>query len=511
MKIPFVSILLPFLVAWIASGCASPEAGFEDLGRQRALRMQRLRNLHADSDVLSEMRLTVDSMRSGHHDVFYFAAVNVLIDQLFALDRVAEADSMASMMVDDAGRAGDPLALASALRVRGQILYKLGCPADALKEFMAARRLLPACSGEIDVFSTAAAVDEWIWISARNVSDSVCSREAALRYAGEVEFMKRLGWNDSTRHFDVTALALKASALARSDRRRALALSDSASAMRRKDLPARAYEHLFDVRADLDADGGNFREAVLNIDTLIDTHSGFPWFKAEDLLRKARLSARFASAGEVADHYARYIAFHDSLFAARNESRIRELTIVYRSELEEGHRLTTMILSSSLAIILILAAASVFITMRSARRERKKNLLLIRQLHEKDANDDSGKMPDDADQPLSDMERLDRYMSESKAYCDPALGRGELAAAMGCSQDAVARLIRKHRDASVVAYITGFRLEAARRLLEEDPGRPVSEIARDLGFGTARTLQRAFKARYDMTPTQYRDLAGSRR
>lgn len=117
--------------------------------------------------------------------MFYFAAVNVLIDQLFALDRVAEADSMASMMIEDAERAGDPLALASARRVKGQILYKLGCPADALKEFLAARRLLPQLSGDIDVFSTAAAVDEWIWIAARNVSDSACSREAALRYAGK--------------------------------------------------------------------------------------------------------------------------------------------------------------------------------------------------------------------------------------------------------------------------------------------------------------------------------------
>ncbi|MDE5814063.1 MAG: helix-turn-helix domain-containing protein [Muribaculaceae bacterium] len=56
-------------------------------------------------------------------------------------------------------------------------------------------------------------------------------------------------------------------------------------------------------------------------------------------------------------------------------------------------------------------------------------------------------------------------------------------------------------------YINSFRAEEARRLLDTDAEITVSEIAGRLGFGTARTLQRAFKERYDMTPTQYREAS----
>lgn len=505
-----VFILTGVIFMMSMSSCGRKGCYDEAKGRQRALRVQRLRNLSPGADVLPVMRLTVDSMRRDRRDVFYFAAMNVLIDQLFSLDRIAEADSMASLMVNEAQQEGNVVALASAHRVKGQILYKLGQPVRALAEYENGRAMLPPAPGSLDEFSTAATLDEWIWIASRKVGDTERMDHAALRYADEVRRQKLTGWNDSTRHFDVTALAFLASEqLGGSHLSQARALLDSASLMRLPSMPVRAYEHFYSVRSELKAAEGDYSGAVADIDTLIRAHDCFPWFKAEDLLRKAHLLALFSSPQVVADAYSDYISFTESLLLPRNDARISELTVLYRQELERGHRLHTLIIVTALCIVLLFLGVVLLLSIRNGRRERKKNLLLIERLHEIDRQNAVEDSRHANAAHLSDIERLDQYMLSDKPFRDPAFGRRELAAAIGVSQTEVARIIREQRAMSIVGYINFHRLEEARRQLEENTSASIAEIAQTLGFGTARTLQRAFKSRFEMTPSQYRELSTS--
>lgn len=510
-----LATVLTILLLAIA-GCAGQGTDNDNTGRSRALRMQRLRNLSPGEDALHEMRLTVDSMRRDSRDIFYFASANVLIDQLFSLDHISEADSLASLLVEEATSEANSKTLASARRVKGQILYKLGQPQAALREFELGRGLLRELPDSIDEFSTAASLDEWIWIAARSAADSAHMRSAALRYAAEVERQRNLGWTDSTRHFEVTALALRGSSLlADAQTAHAGALLDSASKLRIPSLPVRAYEHLYSVKADLSAATGRIDSAIALTDTLIAAHADFPWFKGTDLLRRAEFMARCGSAADIAEAYNKYIAFDDSLFAARNDARIRELTVLYGSELERGERIIGTVTLASLCAILSLLCVLLILSVRSNRKERKKNLILVQRLHELDriaaeriiTQEDEYVTNDKTDcQQPSFIDRLDRYMQLERPYTNPGLGRRELAAAIRVSQEELARIIRSERDMTVLAYINAARLEAARHLLECDKETPIAEIAESLGFGTARTLQRAFKSRYDMTPSQYRDL-----
>ena len=55
------------------------------------------------------------------------------------------------------------------------------------------------------------------------------------------------------------------------------------------------------------------------------------------------------------------------------------------------------------------------------------------------------------------------------------------------------------------AYLTGVRLQEARRLLSES-GMPLAEVAFQVGFKEASSFSRLFKQRYWMSPTEYRDL-----
>ncbi len=53
-------------------------------------------------------------------------------------------------------------------------------------------------------------------------------------------------------------------------------------------------------------------------------------------------------------------------------------------------------------------------------------------------------------------------------------------------------------------YVATVRVEAARRLLEQEPDATTSAVARRCGFGTAETLRRAFLRRVGVPPEQYR-------
>jgi AraC-like DNA-binding protein len=99
---------------------------------------------------------------------------------------------------------------------------------------------------------------------------------------------------------------------------------------------------------------------------------------------------------------------------------------------------------------------------------------------------------------------------EITRFVDAHLGDAELtvqkvAAAFGLS-DRYLRLLFENTGESLAAYVKRRRLEESARQLR-DPlcrSRTVSEIAFSWGFNSLGSYDRAFKARFDVTPRQYR-------
>jgi AraC-like DNA-binding protein len=88
------------------------------------------------------------------------------------------------------------------------------------------------------------------------------------------------------------------------------------------------------------------------------------------------------------------------------------------------------------------------------------------------------------------------------------LGIGELAAALNTQEYLLRRAINQHLGyRNFNDFLHEYRLrEAARRLASpaDDP-LPVLTIALDCGYGSIGPFNRAFKARFGVTPTQYRN------
>lgn len=79
----------------------------------------------------------------------------------------------------------------------------------------------------------------------------------------------------------------------------------------------------------------------------------------------------------------------------------------------------------------------------------------------------------------------------------------DVAAACGFSESHFMRYFRKTMGASFVEYLKDYRLTMAARLLTTSDS-TVLDVASAVGFDSLSWFNRAFKARYKMTPNQFR-------
>lgn len=476
---------------------------------RQVLYVQSLYNNHPAGDIVPQIESVIDSMRTAGRDPYYYAANNILIDRLFSDGRFAEADSLAISMEMEAKEDGDSTSIAMARRVRAQMYYKLFQPELALQELISTENYIANEYGSGSDFGTATSIQEWIWIAARNLGDTDVMNSAGLKYAEMVEENhKSNNWTDSTGHYPVTALAFKAqTTFSKGDIPLAKEMLESASKKIRPDFPARAYEHFYAVRCKIRAYDSQSDGAIADVDTLLDTHKDFPWFYVKDLLLKAEILNLLGRHEESIEAFSKYIEFHDSLSNNITQKRLQDLSILYRTELDEQHQKTTkfrtIVFCCAIALLIILLGVAYY----HVKRERRRNHLLVRRLMEWNENVKVEEKIEKTNEDLPPLSRLDHYMATNEPYKDASLGRKELADFMGIPQSALGELIQLEKGISVHTYINSFRLEAARNALGSDSNEGIAEMAVRLGFGTSRTLQRAFKERYAMSPTQYRRAA----
>lgn len=89
-------------------------------------------------------------------------------------------------------------------------------------------------------------------------------------------------------------------------------------------------------------------------------------------------------------------------------------------------------------------------------------------------------------------------------YRDPDLSAGKLARVFGMAQPAVSRLFKRNGFDGFLTCLHGLRIAEAKRLLR-DGRMSVQEVAREVGYGSAVTMTRAFKRYTGQTPGEFRE------
>lgn len=98
-------------------------------------------------------------------------------------------------------------------------------------------------------------------------------------------------------------------------------------------------------------------------------------------------------------------------------------------------------------------------------------------------------------------ERIHRFVRRHAA--DPSLDASAVAAGCGISRRTLFRLLSADAE-TLTELIRRLRVRRAQQILRTAPGRPLSLVARESGFGGVAQLHRAFRAATGTTPGAYR-------
>jgi AraC family transcriptional regulator len=105
--------------------------------------------------------------------------------------------------------------------------------------------------------------------------------------------------------------------------------------------------------------------------------------------------------------------------------------------------------------------------------------------------------------------RINRVMDHIESHLDKEFSLEELAAIACFSKFHFHRIFNAMVNETLFGFIQRVRVEKAATLLVNNHHTPVTEIALDCGFTSSSAFARAFKARFNMTATQWRKCTPS--
>lgn len=105
------------------------------------------------------------------------------------------------------------------------------------------------------------------------------------------------------------------------------------------------------------------------------------------------------------------------------------------------------------------------------------------------------------------LRRLEAYIEKEKPYLDFDLSLSKLAGAMEVKERYLSQVINEFRQQNFHDFINGYRVEEAKRLLEEcvNTKKTILEVIYQSGFNSKTAFNVAFKKQTGLTPTQFKN------
>lgn len=472
-----------------------------------------------DGIIENEIKIALDFLYNTKQRSYYFIVCNIYIDWLFDNKFYDAAQKEAANMYLLAMELEHPLGGAIALRVQGQIFYKMSLFEKAFSTLKEGLKVCPSYKTDMKTYSTAQSLCEWLIMTCMELKDYKTADFYADFYGDMLNYWKNKGWEEPTGHYDVTYLSFKAMAqLSMGNMESAKMMLNEAANYIRPNFPANAYEHYYAAKCLLLQREHKYDEAIAIVDTLLNTHSYYYPFYLRDLLVKAELLSRSGHSQESIELFKSYIRGNDSLLRAENIRQLDELRIQYQVEKaeDESHDKTIYLRFASIIIILISLLLTLYIV--NSRKLKAYNKVIVSRLEEYDKRAGNIMLQEHEEcvrnirnniTPISNqeiMERVELYMRENHPFKNPAFNREKLAKAVNINERALSEAIKETNGFTVTEYINICRLDYSRQLLSSNSILPLKDIVGMCGFGTPRTFQRLFRDKYGMPPSHYRKI-----
>lgn len=114
----------------------------------------------------------------------------------------------------------------------------------------------------------------------------------------------------------------------------------------------------------------------------------------------------------------------------------------------------------------------------------------------------------DGDRTAQISDQLQQLLTEKKLYLNPNLTRKELAEELNVNEVFISSLLKERLQTNFYELINKHRVEEAIRLIRNGNLNQITvdALAKESGFKSKSTFNKAFKLHTGSTPTQYRDL-----
>ena len=212
-------------------------------------------------------------------------------------------------------------------------------------------------------------------------------------------------------------------------------------------------------------------------------------------------------------------AMYEDLTTARFRDYEQKMEIErQKAEASLWHIITWLVVM----ITLLLACFAVYYYLRH-REEKRKNRILARQITEamdyKEKYLESEKLRVKSfetasvqeDTPLESMSsaalfaHISQVIVSEKLFLEPTFDRQAAIDYFHLSKERIGAAFSQGSDyTSISDFINECRLEYAVNLINDQPSLPISQVAQACGFSDANYFGRKFKARFGLSPSQYR-------
>lgn len=167
---------------------------------------------------------------------------------------------------------------------------------------------------------------------------------------------------------------------------------------------------------------------------------------------------------------------------------------------EIGNDLWQTVLLVLAGLVLIGLLAYLFIYIRKRRRNQKARTL--DSLGAASGQESVSLIPD-SEVSADLMERIYQVMEAQKLYQDSNLKVTDLAAALGTNRRNVSDCINSQKGCTFTQFVNIYRVEHAKRVMRQNPGKKVTDIYLESGFANEGSFFRTFKAITGMTPKEW--------
>ncbi len=109
----------------------------------------------------------------------------------------------------------------------------------------------------------------------------------------------------------------------------------------------------------------------------------------------------------------------------------------------------------------------------------------------------------ESDEISEDRQKLDQWMRTTKAYLNPDLQLSDLRQALPLNRTYISRLLNNELQCTFFQFVNEYRIEEAKRLMEQNPQMKIQDVAQQSGFSSRPVFTQSFLRATGMTPSKW--------